>query len=84
MWQAHDMGSGWWLVMLLLMVILVALVIWAVVNRAPDAHSDANAGHLSRPASALEILDRRLAAGEITIEDYEQRRRALARDREHA
>jgi uncharacterized membrane protein len=71
------MGGGWWLLMALLLVAVFALLLWAVVNRARDTRSDADAGRTPRPGTATEILDKRLAAGEITIEDYEQRRRML-------
>jgi hypothetical protein len=34
MWQTHDMGSGWWLLMALLLVALLAFVVWSVVSAA--------------------------------------------------
>jgi uncharacterized membrane protein len=75
------MGGGWWLVMALLLVAVVALLLWAAVDRTPDARSDTTAGRTPLPETATEILDRRLATGEITIEDYEQRRHTLESER---
>lgn len=79
MWQTHDMGSGWWLLMVVMLIAVIACVVWLVANTANADH-----GSPSSPESAMDILDRRLAAGDITIEDYEQRRRALDREREHS
>lgn len=76
MWQTHDMGSGWWLLTAVMLVALIALVIWLVTT-----YSSASERRTSPPQSAIDILDRRLAAGDITVEDYEERRRALASER---
>lgn len=69
MW--YGFGSMWLLGPLMMLLFwggLVLLVVWAVRS-------------FSRPAppadSAVEILRRRLASGEITQEQYEQARRAL-------
>lgn len=32
MWQMHDMGSGWWLVMAVMLVAFAALATWLVRN----------------------------------------------------
>jgi putative membrane protein len=71
----HDWGGGWWIVMMLGMLIFWGVVIvggvWLVrdlAGRRPRRGED--------PA-ALEILDRRLAEGAISIEEYGERRRAL-------
>lgn len=70
---AYGAAGGWgWLVDLAVMVLfwggLIALVIWGLrsftsARRAPD--------------SALEVLRRRFAAGEITHDEYEKTRSAL-------
>lgn len=71
----HDWGEGWWVVMALGMLIfwaaLIAGGIWLVRER-----SDRRSRQRDEPA-ALEILDRRLAQGEISIEEHGERRRAL-------
>ena len=72
----HDWGGGWWIVMVLAMVLFWALVVigivWAV--RAWPTSRPTGAGRGETP---LEILDRRLADGSISVEEYEQRRTAL-------
>jgi putative membrane protein len=72
-WHHGDVGIGWWIVMMLGMVLfwgaIVVLVVWALRSglgaRRPD------------PDSAEEILRRRLADGSISVEEYEQRRASL-------
>jgi uncharacterized membrane protein len=59
-------------------------VIWLVLISQRSDSSTADAVPASPPETAMEILDRRLAAGEITIENDAQRRRTLARDVEHS
>lgn len=73
-WNMHgDVGTGWWILMMLGMVLfwgaLAALVVWLVRGGAAGANTPAE--------DPKAILDRRLASGEITPEDYEQRRRIL-------
>jgi len=71
-WHNGDVGAGWWIVMMLGMVIfwgaVIAVVVWLL-----------RGGSSSRPTadSPLEILQRRLAQGEISTEEYERRRAAL-------
>jgi putative membrane protein len=67
-------GYGWaWLFGLLMMLIffggLTVLAIWAV-----RTFSGPRPG---APESPLDVLKRRLAAGEISAEEYEKTRRAL-------
>lgn len=70
-WWTGD-GGGWMIVMMLAWVSLVGLGIWAVValTRAPSRPTPV-------PEGADAILDRRLAAGEITIEEYRRLRTEL-------
>ncbi len=63
------MGLGM-VLMVLVWVALTALVIWALVRLFPrDRRSDHDA--------AVEMVQRRYAAGEITAAEYEQALRAL-------
>lgn len=78
-WGDH-MGAGAWIFSILGTLIIVALIVgvivWVVQNtgsRGQAADSGASA------TSAREILDRRLASGEITIEQYEQLRETIDR-----
>ena len=71
-----NWGAGWWILMMIGMVVFWGLVIlgivW-VVRELSGRH------HASGPASSapLAVLDRRLAEGEISPEDYQERRRIL-------
>lgn len=68
-WQMHDMASGWWVLMALGWLAVVALAVWAVVSLGRN-------GRRETP-SAREVLDRRLAEGDITVEEYERLRDAM-------
>ena len=79
-WGMHDgdVGFGWWLVMMLGMVLfwgaVIAVVVWAV--RGGLSSSRQPAASPGEP-SAREMLDRRLADGSIDVEEYERRRQLL-------
>ena len=72
-----DGGSGWGggffgpLPMILLVVAVVATVLY--LFRRPENPSSATV----RPSSAIDILEERYARGEIDLEEFETRRRAL-------
>ena len=71
-----DWGAGWWILMAAMMVVFWGLVIlgivWVIRSLAP--------GHQQQhPASALDVLDQRLASGEITPKEYRERRDLLTR-----
>jgi putative membrane protein len=78
MWYMHGIGWGWWLVMSVGMVGFWALVVWAIVALVRGSAS----GDGSRVDEPLEVLQRRLARGQISPEDYEQRCDALLGRRE--
>jgi Predicted membrane protein (DUF2078). len=70
-----DSGWGWGMaaLMVLAVVAIVALVVWFV--RSPGAHH-ARAEHTAANASTetpMQILDRRLAHGEIAPDEYKER-----------
>jgi putative membrane protein len=67
MWGYGMSGFGW-LVMVTWWVLVVAGIVWLV--RAVSAPGDAG-------GSARRLLDERFAAGELTVEEYQQRRRTL-------
>jgi putative membrane protein len=70
-----DWGAGWWILMALMMVafwgLAIAGVVWLVRTLASERH-----GHDRE--SPLEVLDHRLASGEITPEEYRERRATLS------
>ena len=68
-----SMGAGGWLLMSVLWVALIGLLVWAVASLFP--RGDRTQGDLAeRPE---EILDRRLAAGEIDPATYDSLRGKL-------
>lgn len=69
----YDGGSGWWIVMLGLMLLGVAAVfgLFLAVMRRPDRDG---AGGSDEP---LVIAQRRLARGEISADEYKHLRNAL-------
>jgi putative membrane protein len=70
------MGAGGWILMALFWIALLALVVFALVRLLPAggaAHTPAH-GSVDEPRA---ILDRRLASGEIDIDDYERLTRTL-------
>lgn len=75
-WGMHDsdVGTGWMIVMMLGMVVLWGLVIVGVVWLLRDA---IGRGHHASGSDPLAILDRRLAEGQISVEEYEQRKKSL-------
>src|SRR5512142_2814679 len=80
-WNGH-MSTGGWILSVLWTVIIIALVIAGIVwlvsalnNRGSGATASSGP---ARGGSARDILDRRLASGELTIEQYQELRDALA------
>lgn len=65
-------GFGWfgWLWMVAWWALVVAGIAW-LVRSLSDRRDDAD------PGSARRILDERFAAGELSVEEYEERRRVL-------
>jgi putative membrane protein len=70
----NDWGAGWWVLMAMMMIVFWGLVIlgavWLVRTLVHDRR-----GHPG--PSAAELLDRRLANGEISPEEYRERRAVL-------
>lgn len=80
-WHHGDVGIGWWIVMMLGMIVfwgaIVALIVWLL-------RGGGIALRRHPPEDPHEILKRRLADGSITVEEYEQRRAALDATATHA
>ena len=72
----YGMGAGGWILMSLFWVTLLAVGVWAIGRIIPS-----RSGHPPEPRPSpeepLEILDRRLASGEIDIKTYDQLRSKL-------
>ncbi len=73
----HDgfMNSGWGggIVQILILVIVIIAVVWAIRYFTGQRQI----GSSSNSASALEILKRRYANGEIDKEEFEQKKKDL-------
>jgi len=74
-WGHHmdGWGSGWWILMAFLMVAFWGLVIFGVVLLVRSGAWNRRGGG----DSAIELLERRLANGEISPEEYRERRALL-------
>ncbi len=75
-WNDH-MSAGGWIFSILGMVILVAALIGVVLWLVSERSGRRAAGTAPPVERTTEILDRRLARGELTGEEYEQLRSAL-------
>ncbi|MGK7396352.1 MAG: SHOCT domain-containing protein [Candidatus Cyclobacteriaceae bacterium M3_2C_046] len=64
-----GMGWIWWLII----IVIVALIVWAVVN----AGSRRPSGAPHARETALEVLERRYAKGAISTEEYRERKKEL-------
>lgn len=76
-----DGGWGWGMaaLMALAAIAIVALVIWFL--RSPGSHH-ARAGHAPADTTTetpMQILDRRLAQGEIALDEYHERAAVLSK-----
>jgi putative membrane protein len=70
-------GFGWMAIMPVLWIVVLGLVIWAVVA-AVRGSSESRSSDSSKADSALEVLKRRYARGEINKEEYEEKKIDLA------
>ena len=78
-WGMHGDG-GWWIVMVPLMVLFMGGMMWMMIRGMGGGFSPGSStsgetpGTRERPS---EILERRFAEGEISIEEYRARRKVL-------
>lgn len=75
-WGHMGWDSGWWIVMMFAMVLFWALVVVGIVWLVRSLQGGGGDRGPGEP-TVLELLDRRLADGSISIEEYEERRRVL-------
>lgn len=80
MYGGWGWGAGWMMIMPLVWLVLIGVVVWAVVRLArPGGGEVGPAGTATtQRESPQEILDRRLATGEIDLETYTRTRDLLA------
>jgi len=79
-WTDHDLGATDWLLMGLTimlfwggLIVVTVMVARQLMSRSPQDRRDR-----SEPADPLQLLDERLARGEIDPEDYLRRRDLLS------
>ena len=88
----NGMGGGWWFPMTIMMIAFWGGIIWfavSVIRRpnntppptGPESVAHSSTSNVSRK-SAQEILEIRLARGEIELDDYRQRLNALQSSKE--
>lgn len=73
-----GMGAGGWLFMVAFWAAFLGLVVWAVMQIFPRAGNSGAAG--ADPVTPAEVLDRRLAAGEIDVETHRRLQHELHAD----
>ena len=79
MWHMNDLGWGWWLLMSVGMVAFWVVVIYGAVWLARRASSADRASVAPPGPSELpqEVLKRRLASGEISVDEYDALRTVI-------
>lgn len=90
-WNGMGGGYGWWIMMTIMMIVFWGGLIWfavTVVRRPNDTSHTTGSGMVTPPTNSVarktarEILDTRLARGEIELDDYRQRLEALQTPKE--
>jgi putative membrane protein len=77
--QTDGWGGAAWILVALSMVLFWGLVILGVVWLVRTIGE----GGSRRPLDAREVLERRLAEGDISVEEYRERRQALSDEAPH-
>lgn len=80
-WYNQGMGGGWWVLMMIGMVVFWAIFVIGIV--ALLRHYGPRRGEAaarSSTSSAIDILKERFARGELTEEEYTRRRKLLEED----
>jgi len=75
-----DWGDGWgggWILMVIGMILFWGLVAFVVVWLVREFGSRKDQRRRTEPDDALAILDRRLAEGQVTPDEYRERRAIL-------
>lgn len=79
MMDGYDMSAVDWTVMIVFWVLAAALVVWIAMRLTPNYGRAPTASTTESPTeSPTDILDKRLARGEIDIETYDRLRSRVA------
>jgi putative membrane protein len=79
MWPGYGWGyGGFALIMPILGIVVMGLIIWGIVMLARRGSTGCCGTGQSTTESALDILKRRYANGEIGKEEFEEKKRATA------
>jgi putative membrane protein len=70
-------GFGFWWLMPIFMIIFWGLIIWGIVALIRGPTSAGSPGSAKQADSALEILKRRYARGEINKQEYDEKKKDL-------
>jgi putative membrane protein len=79
-WGMHGSG-GWWILGAVVMMVFMGGMMWMMMRGMGGGSSQSSSMPSESPGttpSALEILERRFAQGEISSEEYRERREVLA------
>lgn len=77
MWHMGD-GWGWWMVFgTVFMIAFWLIVVWAIGTLAQRPPHEAPPPTRTEEPTALQILERRYASGELTDDEFEQKRQRL-------
>lgn len=72
------MGMGGMLLMWLLWILIIALLVWGIFRLVKRSRSDSSGRRdTAERESPLDILKRRYASGDMSTDEYEERRRKL-------
>lgn len=77
MWPGMMAGFDWMWLILVLWIVFLGLIIWAIVASVRSSN-ESKGSDSSKADSALEVLKKRYARGEINKEEYEEKRKGLA------
>lgn len=74
-YYGYDMMGGWGIFMMIILVILIVIIVYAVMKLVQGGSNNATSQN-SRD-EALEILNQRYAKGELSDEEYQQKKKIL-------
>ena len=76
-WGFGGLGGFWW-IMQIVMIIFWGLIVWGIVMLVRRGRAGCCTTSDSRSESAIDILKRRYALGEIGKDEFEEKKKALS------